>query len=169
MFNGFVMTDESGQVLAKCDSGADLIKSHVKGYTRKDGAFVKEHDRNGQSIYHVKPHSDGESAIVTLKRRDSEDDPDEGLHTGLVFSMHPKKKNMSGGNGVVSGDGAPHGDKESMDSLWSAAKKAAETGKEVVLKRGHPQKAEAESRRGKIYGVDDATTPVEERIDGKPY
>lgn len=43
-FSGFEMIDESGQVLAKCESGADLIKAHVRGYTRKDGTFVAEHD-----------------------------------------------------------------------------------------------------------------------------
>ena len=43
-FSGFEMIDESGAVLAKCASGEDLIKAHVKGYTRSDGTFVAEHD-----------------------------------------------------------------------------------------------------------------------------
>lgn len=47
---GFVMVDEAGQPLSvSVGGGADLIKSHVKGYTRKDGAFVKEHDDKRQA------------------------------------------------------------------------------------------------------------------------
>lgn len=47
---GFVMTDEAGSVLGvSVGSGASLLKSHVKGYTRKDGTFVKEHDDSRQA------------------------------------------------------------------------------------------------------------------------
>lgn len=48
-FSGFELIDESGQVLAKCHTGNDLIKAHVKGYTRSDGTFVAEHDDNRQA------------------------------------------------------------------------------------------------------------------------
>lgn len=48
--SGFVLVDEAGSPLVvSVGSGSDLIKSHVRGYTRKDGTFVKEHDDNRQA------------------------------------------------------------------------------------------------------------------------
>lgn len=47
MISGFEMIDEHGQVLAKGQTGADLVKAHVEGYYRKDGTYVKPHD-NGR-------------------------------------------------------------------------------------------------------------------------
>lgn len=37
---GFVMVDEAGQPLSvSVGGGAHLVKSHVEGYTRKDGTL----------------------------------------------------------------------------------------------------------------------------------
>lgn len=47
---GYVMVDEAGSALSvSVGGGADLIKSHIQGYTRKDGTFVKEHDDKRQA------------------------------------------------------------------------------------------------------------------------
>lgn len=59
---GIVMVDEQGNELAKCDSGADLLKAHVKGYTRNDGVFVAEHDDKRQAAQ-PKPESGGKSKL----------------------------------------------------------------------------------------------------------
>ncbi|HET8550891.1 MAG TPA: hypothetical protein VFM97_00255 [Gammaproteobacteria bacterium] len=45
-FRGFEMIDESGRVLAKGDNGADLVKAHIEGYTRRNGSYVRPHDDN---------------------------------------------------------------------------------------------------------------------------
>ncbi len=44
MIGAFELVDESGRVLAKGESGADLVKAHVEGYYRKDGTYVRPHD-----------------------------------------------------------------------------------------------------------------------------
>lgn len=49
MIDGFELYNEDGTLMAKSQTGADLVKAHVKGYTRKDGTFVKEHDDNRQA------------------------------------------------------------------------------------------------------------------------
>lgn len=58
---GFVLTDENDEVLAvSVDGSGDLVKSHVKGYVRKDGAVVKEHDDKRQKAFdhpHVVGHA----------------------------------------------------------------------------------------------------------------
>lgn len=47
--SGFVMVSEDGGVqTVSVGGGSDLLKSHVAGYTRKDGAYVKEHDDKRQ-------------------------------------------------------------------------------------------------------------------------
>ena len=70
-FSGFEMIDESGAVLAKCASGEDLIKAHVKGYTRSDGTFVAEHDDSrpaASSSGPTKPGKSGGVPLSTLKK-----------------------------------------------------------------------------------------------------
>ena len=42
--NGFEMVDEAGNLLVKCEEGADLVKAHVSGYANKKGTFVAEHE-----------------------------------------------------------------------------------------------------------------------------
>jgi len=58
---GFVLTDENDEVLAvSVDGSSDLIKSHVKGFVRKDGTVVKEHDDKRQKAFdhpHVVGHA----------------------------------------------------------------------------------------------------------------
>lgn len=64
-FSGFELVDESGAVLAKCESGADLLKAHVRGYTRKDGTFVAEHDDKRQEK-HPKKHPSHDKVKATI-------------------------------------------------------------------------------------------------------
>lgn len=57
LFKGFEMVDEQGQLLVKCDTGAELVKAHVKGFTRKNGSFVKEHDDSRPTVSHFAYHN----------------------------------------------------------------------------------------------------------------
>lgn len=65
----FVMVDESGMELAKSFGSADgLLKSHVNGYTKKDGTFVSPYETNVQKVggeYRVgNKISSGSSSVV---------------------------------------------------------------------------------------------------------
>lgn len=47
---GIVMTDESGRLLSvSVGGGEDLLKAHVKGYSRSDGTYVKDHETSVQA------------------------------------------------------------------------------------------------------------------------
>lgn len=70
----------------------DLAKSHIKGYTKKDGQYVKPHERGGMPTHpNAKPHPqmDHTGKPVTIKRPSHESAPSTWHNPDSVATFIP--------------------------------------------------------------------------------
>jgi hypothetical protein len=167
------MINEAGELLAS-GSGEDLVKSHVKGYTRKDGTFVQEHDDKRKAAQYDHPSVVGKISshkVIGDKGRGTKDgngDPTHSDTTSIGFagrdyaptgktgqSLHDKTPvhefEADDGHRVwADGAGRVHADsQDEVESLRAAHEKHA--GGEKA--GGDPKEGEVGHHELKTYGV----------------